>query len=138
MAETDATINGVKVQLYEGKADASRRSEGVVLVAADGSPINGASGKAEVANVFTASGYSAAFTPIPGRPFNFRLWGTFVASIYIDSSADGAVWIEETDFGVTVALVAPCKVPLIEYENGIQYRARCVFSSGSASYSFRQ
>jgi hypothetical protein len=140
MAETDATINGVKVQMYEGKADSTRRAEGVVLVAADGSPIHGASAKTSVSNTFTSTANSAAFTPIPGRPFNIRLKGSgWVATMYVESSEDaGATWQEELDMGVSVPLISPGKVALVEHQDGIQYRLRCVWTSGSIPYTIGQ
>jgi hypothetical protein len=108
-------------------------------MAADGSPLYGPSGKTPVSGTFTSTTTSTAFTPIPGRPFNVRLGGSgWVATIYVESSIDGSTWLEELDAGVSVPLTAPGKSTLIEAEDGVQYRLRCVFTSGSIPYSIRQ
>ena len=54
------------------------------------------SGVAAVAGTFVATGSSAAFTPLAGRPFNIAIWGaattpgsTLGGTVYLARSCDG-------------------------------------------------
>lgn len=102
---------------------------------------NGASGVSSVTGTFTAVGYSAPFTPTPGRPFNLSAWGTFVGTVTLERSFDGGVTkLPLTALGSSLfSLTAPFSEIVQEDEYGVQYFLRCTaFSSGTINYRISQ
>lgn len=102
---------------------------------------NGASGVSPVTGAFTATGYSAPFTPIPGRPFNFSGWldvsGSFVGTITLERSFDGGVTkLPLTALGSPLfSLTTPFSEREQEDESGVQFFLRCTaFTSGKMNY----
>jgi hypothetical protein len=96
---------------------------------------------AAVTGTFTATGQSASFTPICGRPFNVTLSGTFVASVQLERSFDaGSNWHPITAAGTQLyAWTAAASETAEEHESGPIYRLNCTaYTSGTVNYRISQ
>lgn len=87
---------------------------------------------------FTAAGQGAA-VDFTGR-FNITLWGSFVATVQIERSFDGAIWHPCTfSDGSANAWTAPLSITADEPEAGVRYRLVCVsHTSGTVNYRVSQ
>ncbi|ABS68883.1 hypothetical protein Xaut_3655 [Xanthobacter versatilis] len=98
---------------------------------------NGASGVTPVTGSLSATGYSAPFTPIPGRPFNFTATGTFVGTLVLERSFDGGVtMVALTALGSPLyTFTGPFSESYTEDESGVQYFIHCTsYTSGTINY----
>lgn len=105
------------------------------------SPYWASSNKTPVASSFTATGQSANFTPIAGRPFNISLWGTFVGSVQLERSFDnGSTWLPITAAGTQIFVwSASASESNEESEFGVIYRLNCTaYTSGTINYRLSQ
>jgi hypothetical protein len=93
-----------------------------------------------VTGTFTATGQSSSFRPIPGRPFNIDIRGTFVASVQLERSFDGSNWSPITAAGTQLyAWTAAASEVAEEAESGVQYRLNCTaYTSGTVTYRISQ
>jgi hypothetical protein len=102
-----------------------------------------ASGVTPVSSTFTATGQSASFTPLAGRPFNVSVQGTFVATCQLERQIN-SVWqlLTVSASGSVVQLYkwsTPASEIVVEPEFGIPYRINCTaYTSGTVSYRVSQ
>ena len=115
-----------------------------VTLASDQGPIEtnisaAPSGLTPVVGSFSATGNSASFAPLSGRPFNISLWGTFAASCALQRSFDGSTWLPITASGAPVMNFAgPVSEQWGESEVGVQYRLACTVTSGAVNFRISQ
>jgi hypothetical protein len=113
-------------------AGATRCGSGDVSPAAFTQAALVASGKTAVTFSFTATGASAALTPIAGRQFNVTISGG-VAVCQVERSFDaGSTWFVALSDSIRTSI--PESFTLIETEVGVQYRVNCPgYTSGTVA-----
>jgi hypothetical protein len=100
-----------------------------------------ASGVASVESTFSATGNSAAFTPIYGRNFNISIIGTFVGTIQLQRYIDATIgWVPITAAGTPLLTwTGPASEMWSESQVGVLYRlSMTAYTSGTATYSISQ
>jgi len=102
------------------------------------------SGIPVVSGTFTGTANSLPFRPIPGRPFNMTLSGTFVASVVLKRSFDdgGSYHPLTVTSGTIVTTMynptAACSEVVQENEEKLLYRLECTWTSGTVTYRLSQ
>lgn len=95
-----------------------------------------------VAGTFGATGQSASFAPIAGRPFTLSLWGTFSATVALQRSIDGGTtWITASrdSAGAAASYTAAGVIAVEEPEADALYRLNCTaYASGTVNYRLGQ
>ena len=73
-------------------------------------------------------------------PFNWFIWGTFVATIQLERSFDaGVTWVPCTRGGVNSPVTGPISDVATEPESGMLYRLNCTaYTSGTANWRLSQ
>lgn len=100
---------------------------------------------APITGTFTGTGSSGSAIPERGAtangaaPFNVSLWGTFSATVQLERSFDGALWLPITARGSPISFTAPCTEVFEEPEDGVLYRLTCTaYTSGTVNYRISQ
>ncbi len=100
----------------------------------------------QVTGAFTATGQSSSIKPHDnvvlglGPDFNVSIWGTFVGTVQLERSFDGATWLPLTAAGFGLyAWTAPASEIVSRPESGFQYRLNCTaWTSGTINYRVSQ
>jgi hypothetical protein len=106
-------------------------------------PAYSASDVTPVSGTLTATGQSASFTPLAGRPFNVSVQGTFVATCQLERQIN-SIWqpLTVSASGSVVQLYkwsSPASEIVVEPEFGIPYRINCTaYTSGAIPYKVSQ
>lgn len=114
---------------------------GILSTRINTQPSYGASGTAVVTGAMTTVGNaSTTFSPVPGRPFNVTLAGTFAGgAIQIERSFDaGATWNPLTSNTVVRSFTANASEMVIESEASVGYRLYCTANATSVTYRLSQ
>jgi hypothetical protein len=143
LAANPTGVSGAPIVIFHGIADEAGRKLGGTLplsVALSGAGLS-ASGKTPVITALTATGPTAAFTPVAGRNFNVEIRGTFVATVQLERSLDGGTnWTPLTAGGTQLyKWTAPASEVASETETTAQFRLNCTaFTSGTANTRISQ
>jgi hypothetical protein len=99
----------------------------------------GAAGVDAVTGSFHNLGQSAAFAPLPGRPFNVTIDGGG-STLRLERQFGGAgAWYPVTDLQANpLAFSAPVSLSLTEHEAGVLYRLNCTAYAADTAYRLSQ
>lgn len=126
-----AALAGTLITALPTGAATDAKSEAIRALLAATSGFT-ASGITPAVSALTATGQSAALTPIAGRPFNVTISGTFSATAQIERSFNGTTWFAVLTDALRQTL--PPSFSLTETEVGVQYRVNVTaFTSGTVN-----